>query len=134
MPLLLLLIALFLAACQPSGLAATPTPASPPVSRLRIQHNGGAVVDRLVLIFPKDRIEFTDIEPGETTDYVAVPNGVYQYAAFETEINGKKYEQPVIDWMGEEPVKGQDFTWLIDVEPNRGEYSVVQLVKATIDR
>ena len=147
--LLVMISALILAACQPAATAATPipttapsaeptqpaapTPAGPPVARLRIQHNGGAAVEKLVVIFPEGRVEFGPIQPGETTEYKEVPGGVYAYAAYETTIDGKLYQQPVIDWVGEQPVEGKSFTWLIDVEPNRGQMEVVQLVKATVD-
>lgn len=130
---LLILLAL-LAACGSSDQSPDPTATEPPSPRLRIRHNGGNAVDRLVIIFPEERVEFTDIEPGETTAYQPVTKGVYRYAAYEAEIDGQFYEQPVIDWVGEEPVEGKDFTWLIDVEVSRGPWEVIQLVQATIDR
>lgn len=122
-----ILAALLVSGCQPQA----QQPAGP---RLRITNNRDTMIHNLVVIFPNDRVEFGDIGPNATSEYLPVPKGVYAYAAYELEVDGKVVTQPVIDWVGESPVEGQDFTWLIDVEPNRGPMGTVQIVKATVDK
>jgi hypothetical protein len=137
----LALAALLLAACGAGGAGpqATPSPQASPTAEaagpvLRITNNSEIDIERLVVIFPEDRVDFGAIAGGATTEYLPVPNGVYHYAAYELEVGGERYELPVIDWMGEEPVPGEAFTWRVDVNPDRGQWEIIQLVQATVDR
>ena len=41
--------------------------------------------------------------------------------------------QPVIDWVGEEPVAGTSFTYSIELDPNRPLLQIVRLVSVTKD-
>jgi hypothetical protein len=80
-----------------------------------------------------DQIEFGDIRPGLTTAYQPVPNGVYRYAAYRLEINGQMVAQPVIDWVGEQPMDGSAFTYTIAVDAGRPAFQIVQLIAVTKD-
>jgi hypothetical protein len=157
----LAVLALSLAACRP---AQTPEPAPPtgteppaapteaelPVETegppateelpgagplLRVTNTGAAPIENLVVLFPDDRIEFGEVPAGATTDYLPVPKGVYRYAAYELEVNDETVQLPVIDWVGEEPVPGEAFTYVLDFDPNRGsQWEMLQLVEVKVDR
>ena len=102
-------------------------------AQLRITNVGTAPILRLSVLFPEDRVSFGDLAIGATSPYVEVPHGVYSYAAYRLEIGGALVTQPVIDWVGEEPMVGSSFTYALDVNPNRSELQIVQLVSVTRD-
>jgi WD40 repeat protein len=107
-----------------------------PMQKLRIINQSNILLHNLVIVFPDERIAFGNV-PGETTTaYRYVPQGVYRYAAYNVEVNGQKYEQPVVDWVGETPMQGENFTYIIDVDPRRWqtESQVIQLVNVSIDQ
>ncbi len=156
---ILLTFAIFLlAACQPptattdatSTVPVTPSSASvqtitatpvgglsttSPLQKLRIINQSKLLLHNLVVRFPDERIEFGDVPGGTTTEYRDVPQGVYRYAAYDVEVNGQTYEQPVVDWVGETPLQGENFTYIIDVDPARWqtEGQVIQLVEMSTD-
>ncbi len=101
--------------------------------RLRITNSGTHSIQNLTVLFPEDRIEFGDVPAGGTTEYKHVPNGVYSYAAYRYEVNGQTITQPVIDWVGEQPMAGDSFTYTINVDSSRPELQRVQLVDVTRD-
>jgi hypothetical protein len=89
------------------------------VQRLRINNSGSIPIQNLVVRFPHDNIAFGDVPAGTTTDYKEVPNGVYRYAAYQFEFDGETLTQPVIDWLGEDPMSGTSFTYTLDFDPDR---------------
>ena len=101
------------------------------VQRLRIANQSNIALHDLIIIFPNQRIEFGDVPGGVTTAYQDVAGGVYRYAAYNVEVKGKKYEQPVIDWVGETPLQGDAFTYILEADPSRWETEgqVIRLVK-----
>ncbi len=154
----ILIFAILLSACQPpaattkatSTLPVTPSSASvptitttpsaarlshSPLQKLRIINQSNIPLHNLVVVFPDERIEFGDVPGGATTEYRDVPQGVYRYAAYNVEVNGQTYEQPVVDWVGETPLQGENFTYTLDVDPARWqtEGQVIQLVKVSTD-
>lgn len=107
-----------------------------PLQKLRIINKSNILLHDLVVVFPDEQIEFGNV-PGETTtEYRDVLKGVYSYAAYKVEVNGQKYEQTVADWVGETPMQGENFSYIIDVDPERWqtEGQVIQLVKVSIDQ
>lgn len=106
------------------------------LQRLQIANQSDISLHNLVVVFPDERIEFGDVPAGATTDYHEVPHGVYRYAAYDVEVNGQAYQQPVIDWIGETAVQGEDFTYLIEVDPSwwQREGHVIQLVQVREDQ
>lgn len=101
--------------------------------RLRVTNAGSTTIVALTVIFPEDRVYFGDIAPGATSAYQEVPNGVYRYAAYSLEIDGALVTQPVIDWVGEVPLEGQDFTYAIEVHPLGSPFGIVSLLDVTRD-
>jgi hypothetical protein len=95
------------------------TSASRQVDQLRIINNGSYPIKNLVVRFPEDNIAFGDVPVGMTTEYKEVPNGVFSYAAYKFEVDDKVFDQFVIDWIGEEPMDGSLFTYIIDFDPSR---------------
>jgi len=101
--------------------------------RLRMTNSGTIAIKNLTVLFPQDQIEFGDIPAGTMTEYRKVPNGVFRYAAYRFEINGQVITQPVIDWVGEEPMAGNAFTYTIDIDFNRPKLQRVLLISVTRD-
>jgi hypothetical protein len=107
---------------------------SPKVQQLRITNAGSYAITNLVVRFPDDRISFGDVPVGETTEYKEVPNGVFNYAAYEYEVDGEVRYQTVIDWMGETPMEGSAFTYTINFDPERfATNDSVQLLEVKTD-
>ena len=40
--------------------------------------------------------------------------------------DGRTVNQPVIDWVGERPLAGQSFTYVLSIDPQRPEYSMIR--------
>jgi hypothetical protein len=124
-----------------AGVPPTDTPAPAPTDaavstgpRLRIKNVGEQDIKGLVVMFPDQRIEFGDIPAGATSVYMDAPKGVYNYAAYEYLLNGEKILQPVIDWVGESPRPGSDFTYSLELRPESANMLSMQLIEATVDR
>jgi len=113
---------------------ATATPA-PSGQRLRLKNVGDKDILKLTALFPDlARVPFGDLAAGQTSDYVDVPGaGVYRYAAYEYELNGKMTVQPVIDWVGEVPMEGTAFTYSIRSIVTSEGYDFIELVDVTLD-
>lgn len=114
--------------------SASPTPLSTSQT-LRLINQSSYDLQNLEVIFPDERVAFGDVPAGSTSAYHEFPHGVYRYAAYGVEIDGKRYEQPVIDWVGESPMDGQSFTYVLDVDPSRWKTQgwVIHLVRAEKD-
>ena len=105
----------------------------PVTPRLRLINDGAYLINDLKIVFPKDELEFGGIKAGAITEYKEVPNGVYRYAAYKYQLNGKEITQPVIDWVGETPLEGISFTYTIAFDPNRPQGQAIQLLEVTKD-
>jgi hypothetical protein len=97
------------------------------VSRLRITNNGSVPIHNLVVLLPEERIEFGDIPAGTTTAYKDASNGVFSYAAYQFEVDGEVFTQPVIDWVGESPMNGTLFTYIIDFDPDGARIQLIEV-------
>ena len=75
----------------------------------------------------------TDVPAGQTTDYQPAPNGVYNYAAYEFEVNGETQMQPVIDWVGESPRPGQSYTYVIELDASQPAMQQIKLIEVLAD-
>jgi WD40 repeat protein len=106
------------------------------LQRLRITNQSTFTLHNLVVRFPDERIEFGDVPGGTTTEYREISQGVYRYAAYDVEVNGQKYQQSVVDWIGETPMQGESFTYIIEVDPTRWqtEVQVIRLVQVSMDQ
>lgn len=120
----------------PVTTAQDPTTAPVTIQKLRITNKSTFSIQNLVVRFPEDRVDFGDVFPGETTDYRDVPLGVYRYAAYDFEVDGQKYQQPVFDWVSESPINGKAFTYILDVDPSKWETEgqVIELVQVIEDQ
>lgn len=129
LPLFLIMLSFTVAACsgqQKTAVNSEPTEeksTSTPINyqKLRITNQSTFSINNLVVRFPEDQVVFGDVPSGETTDYRVVPHGVYRYAAYDFEVDGQKYQQPVVDWVGESPLNGKVFTYILDVDPSKWE-------------
>ena len=134
-----LFLAILLSACGPEPIL-TPTPQLPTSEpeqvegpRLRIRNAGERDIENLVVLFPDSRIVFGDVPAGTTSEYQPVPNGVYNYAAYEYELDGEVVLQPVIDWVGESPRPGQSYTYVVEFDPESTTMLAIQLVDVLAD-
>jgi hypothetical protein len=124
------LVSVFSAALLSAACDEPASPSSDP--RLRVTLTGNARLDNLTVLFPDDRVAFGSLSGGTTSAYREVPNGVYRYAAYEYTLDGVAYRQPVIDWVGEQPMEGRAFTYVLEVLP-QGPLRL-NLVSATRDQ
>ena len=111
----------------------TPRPATPSAAtvsgpRLRVQNMGTQDIQDLTVLFPDSQIHFGDVPAGATTAYLPAPQGVYNYAAYRFLHKGQETTQPVIDWMGETPRRGDSFTYVIDYDPSRENMQLIRLI------
>ena len=93
------------------------TPVTP--QRLRIANQSASTIYNLRVRFPDETVEFGDVLPGVTTDYQVVSRGVYRYAGYQIELNGQNYDQVPYDFLGETPMSGNAFTYILVFDPVR---------------
>ena len=113
----------------------------PESQQLRITNSGDTDITGLVVVFPAgqgwdagiSRIEFGDLPAGQTSEYQNVPSGVYRYAAYEYILDGREVRQPVIDWVGEEPMAGKKITYQITLDLNKVTGNQVSLITVLVD-
>ncbi len=98
--------------------------------RLRLINNSTHGIEKLTVVFPEERIAFGDVGPGARTDYQHVPKGVFRYAAYSFLINGLLVTQPVVDWVGEKPMEGDTFTYVVEFDPDRQFPEMIRLIEA----
>jgi hypothetical protein len=106
---------------------------APLTQQLRITNNGKMTVENFSVLFPEDEIQFGSISPGVTTSYQDVPNGVYGYAAYRFDVDGEIITQSVTDWVGEVPLGGDTFTYVITFSSSRSQWEMVKLIEVKID-
>lgn len=113
--------------------AACESPVSPSsrTPQLRITNIGPASANALTVLFAQNAVPFGDVAVGTTTGYKDVNAGVFRYAAYRFEIDGQIVTQPVIDWVGEQPMEGDAFTYAIEVDPRRPRTQIVRLISVT---
>ena len=127
----------FISACSTQANATTmPTE----FQQLRITNSSDVDIAELVILFPgptwdseASRVEFGNIPAGQTTKYEDVPSGVYRYAAYEYTLNGHTVRQPVIDWVGESPMTGKNFTYQVMLDLKKVEGDQITLVTVVVD-
>jgi hypothetical protein len=122
----------------PTNTVPTSIPQVP--QQLRITNSGRQDILGLVVIFPGPtilargrRVEFGNIPAGETSDYRPIPNGVYRYAAYEYTLDNHLVHQAVMDWVGESPMEGAEFTYRITLNTQLPEGGQIQLVEVVLD-
>jgi hypothetical protein len=110
----------------------SPPTASVPTPQLRIANEGQEDIHGLSVIFPESEVvEFGDVPAGTVTEYRHVPGGVYEYAAYEYLSGAGREIQPVIDWVGEDPMAGKRFTYRVQFEPR--EPTQLNLLGVVVD-
>ncbi len=103
-------------------------------AQLRVTNAGSVPIQNLIVLFPEEKIEFGNIPPGDTTEYKRVAKGVYNYAAYSFDLGEINIGQPVIDWMGEKPLEGKTFTYVVDLDPNREQMLMLRLQEVRRDQ
>ncbi len=145
----MLMLALLLSSCASGALpvnsissptalnSPSPFPTStPPIPQmLRVTNHGTFTLSNLRVRFPDETVDFGEVPPGATSAYHTFTRGVYRYAAYDVTVDGKMYQQPVVDWVGEQPMEGSAFTYLLDVNPAwwSTEGQVIRLLQVSAD-
>jgi hypothetical protein len=95
-----------------------PLPATPlaATALLRVRNTGPDAAQSLRVRFPVGEVPFGDVRANSTTAYRQVPGGVYGYAAYRLRVDGRDVSVPVIDWVGETPLEGSAFTYVVTVD------------------
>ena len=127
------IVSMTLGIVTPQSMISTSTPSQP--QKLRITNRSAITIHDLYVRFPDEKIAFGDVLPGVTTDYQVFSRGVYRYAAYDVVVDGQEYQQPVTDWMGETPLDGEAFTYILGVDPAKWvtEGQVIQLIDVKAD-
>ena len=121
---LFLVLGLILASCAPFG----------STTRLRVMNAGTVPIQNLTILFPDEEVTFGNVPAGATTDYQRVGKGVYSYAAYRFELAGSNVTQPVLDWMGAQPITdGEAFTYVVDLDPTRDPMQLIQVREVSRD-
>lgn len=103
-------------------------------ARLRIHNSGAKPLKGLTVIFPDERIQYGDVPAGATTEDKEFARGVFGYAAYSFDLDGRSFTQPVVDWVGEKPLVGKAFTYDIDYDASRMNLNtIVRLNKVITD-
>lgn len=82
---------------------------------MRIHNAGSIALTDLRVGFPEVTLDFGDVAPGASTEYHASHGGVYAYSSFRFTHDGAQVVQPVIDFVGEEPLQGRQFTYTLEL-------------------
>jgi hypothetical protein len=67
-----------------------------------VVNDGTEELGDLHLLFPREQVAVGDVAAGAASDYVEVPEGVFNYSAFRFLRDGESVVQPVIDFVGNE--------------------------------
>ena len=102
--------------------------------KMRVVNSGPNAITNLHVLFPDQDVAFGDVAPNATTEYKAFPKGVYSYAAYKYDLNGAAVMQPVIDWVGESPMEGREFTYTIQFDPNASAMQRIQMLNVARDQ
>ena len=108
------------------------------LQKLRISNIGDKNIEDLIVVFPGvttavTQINFGSINSGQTTEFQMIPGGVYRYAGYEYTIGDETVYQAVIDWVGEKPLPGTQFTYQIALDETKVNGDQVQLVNVLTD-
>ena len=126
-------VALWIMLCAYLGACDATTSPTPIGAQLRIINVGSRELEGLVVLFPNQRVEFGDLAVGLVTSYRAASNGVFRYAAYEFRVAGRVQHQPVVDWVGEEPMEGRAFTYSLELVDTPSLGRTIRLVSTGRD-
>ena len=85
-------------------------------THIRLRNSSAFVLTAVKFQPGEPELEFSRIEPGEATDYVAVDNA-YSYGYLEVTVNGARRVIQPIDYVGESYIGDGRFTYVITIEP-----------------
>ena len=82
--------------------------------------------ENIVVDTSTGRVSFENIASGEQTDYKTFQKA-YRYAFVQLEIKGKTYTLQPIDYVGEETLKMGNYTYEIDADTTKEQYTSLSL-------
>ncbi len=83
---------------------------------VRVRNGSDLNLDEAALFLPGVTLEFLDLEAGETTPYSEVQKA-YDYASAQVVVGQDTARIQVIDYVGETPLKGGRYTYILRVFP-----------------
>ena len=85
-------------------------------TRIRLRNASSFELTDVTFAPGRPRLEFDRIAPGEVTDYRSA-NGAYSYGYLDVLVDGVRRTLQPIDYVGEEPLDGGEYTFVITIEP-----------------
>src|SRR5262245_17305087 len=98
--------------------------------QLRIHNESATRIEKLVVLFPEDNVEFGDVESGAFSMYRSVPHGVGPHASLRFVVNGIPFEN-FVDFVGWRPLTGRAFTYRVRLDPGESQpfLNIFEVVK-----
>ena len=84
---------------------------------VRVRNGSSFVLDEARLLLPRGTLSYSDLQPGQETAY-SVVSKAYHHASAEVVIGADTARLHVIDYVGETPLDGGRYTYIMRV---RGE-------------
>lgn len=134
--LLIIFIILLTGACTKSNPTSDVATNS---QQLRISNVGDTSIQDFTIVVPGTttavltRINFGNIDSGQITEYKPIPGGVYRFSAYEYSLDGETVFQGVMDWLGEKPLSGTQFTYQILLDETKVKGDQIKLVNVLND-
>src|SRR5262245_54559316 len=99
--------------------------------QLRIHNESATRIEKLVVQFPEDNVEFGDVGPAAFSVYRSVPHGIGPHASLRFVVNGIPYENLVVDFVGWRPLSGRAFTYRVRLDPGESQpfLNIFEVVK-----
>lgn len=94
---------------------------------IRLSNVSSYSFENIVVNTGTGEVSFENIDPGELTDYKTF-DIAYHYAFVELQIDGGKYTLQPIDYVGETPLKPGFYTYQINANDTREQYTRLSLV------
>jgi hypothetical protein len=104
-------LALFSAVAQTSGCGILDLEGDVEV---RVRNGSSHNLDEVSLFLPRGTLSYSDLQPGEETSYSQVSKA-YDYASAEVVIGQDTARIQVIDYVGETPLGGGRYTYIVRV-------------------
>ena len=83
---------------------------------IRVRNGSNLMVDEAVLYLPSQVLEYSNLDVGEATPYSQVQKAYY-YASAQVVVGQDTARIQVIDYVGETPLKGGRYTYILRVFP-----------------
>ena len=95
---------------------------------LRLENGSNEVFDEVTIFTEDGPRAFTNLGPGERTEYFAVSLS-YRIATTEVVVGTDEYRLQVIDFVGEEPLSSGRYTFVLGLTGNGPPFGLTQTLR-----